>query len=83
MSLTLRTFAQEGFKVIHTAEQQYENGQDKKALKLLSVAENMKYRFCGNACMDADRAINLLGAKIYIDQKDDQLARNSLDSIGW
>jgi len=81
--LALPIFAQEGFKVIHKAEQKYENGQNKKALKLLSKAEKMNYGFCGNAWTDADRAINLLRAKIYIDQENYQLARNSLDSIGW
>ena len=82
LSLALPTFAQNGFIEIHKAEQKYENGQNKKALKLLSNAEKMNYGFCGNAWMDADRAINLLRAKIYIDQEDYQLARNSLDSIG-
>lgn len=83
LSLALPTFAQKGFKVIHKAEKKYDNRQNKKALKLLSKAEKMNYGFCGNAWMDADRAINLLRAKIYIDQENYQLARNSLDSIGW
>lgn len=83
LSLVIPTFAQEGFKVIHKAEQKYENGKKKRALYLLSKAEKMNYGFCGNAWMDANRAINLLRATIYIDQKDYQLARNSLDSIGW
>lgn len=82
-SLTLQTFAQEGFKVIRKAEHKHENGQNERALKLLSKAENMNYGFCGNAWMDANRAINLLRAKIYIDKKEYQMARNSLDSIGW
>ena len=81
--LTLKTFAQEGFKVIYKAEVKYENGQHERALKLLTKAENMNYGFCGNAWMDANRAINLLRAKIYIDNKEYQMARNSLDSINW
>lgn len=83
LSLALPTFAQKGFKVVHKAEQKYENGQHKKALKLLSKAEKMNFGFCGNAWMDAERAINILKAKIYIDKKKYQLVRNSLDSIGW
>jgi len=83
LSLALPTFAQKGFKVINKAEIKYKNGQNKKALKLLSNAEKMNFGFCGNAWMDADRAINLLRAKIYIQQENYRLARNSLDSIGW
>lgn len=82
-SLTLKTFAQKGFDIISKAEVKYEHGKYKSALKLLSKAENMNYGFCGNAWMDADRAIYLLRAKIYINKKEYQLARNSLDSIGW
>jgi hypothetical protein len=82
-NLILQTFAQKGFKVIHKAEQKYEDGQNKRALELLSKAEKMNYGFCGNARMGAKRAINLLRTKIYINKKEYQLARNSLDSIGW
>ncbi len=79
--LTLQIFAQRGYKVIYKAERKYEKGHYKKALKLLSKAENMNYGFCGT-WMEADRAINLLRAKIYINKKEYQLASNSLDSIG-
>lgn len=82
-SFTIQTFAQKGFDVINKAALKYENGQNKRALKLLSKAENMNFGFCGNAWMEADRAINLLRSKIYINEKEYQLARNSLDSIGW
>lgn len=82
ISLTLQSFAQEGFKVIRKAEHKYKNGKNEKALSILIKAENMNYGFCGNSWMDANRAINLLRAKIYIDKKDYQMARNSLDSIG-
>lgn len=82
-SLSLQIYAQEGFKMIRKAEHKYENGHNNSALKLLSKAENMNYGFCGNASMDANRAINLLKAKIYINKKEYQMARNSLDSIGW
>lgn len=89
--LTLFTFlsffqyahAQDGFKVIRKAQRKYDIGLNKKALKLLEKADNMDYGFCGNAWMDANREINTLRATIYIDQKQYQLARNSLDSIFW
>lgn len=79
----LPTYAQRGFKVIDKAEQKFEDGKNKRALKILSKAEKMNYGFCGNARISASNTINLLRAKIYIDQKDYQLARNSLDSIAW
>lgn len=41
----------------------------------------MNYGFCENAWLEANRAINLLRANIYIDKKEYQLARNYLDSI--
>ncbi len=82
-TLPLQTFAQKGFKVIRKAENKFQNGRNDRALNLLSKAENMNYGFCGNAWMDADRAINLLRAKIYIDKREYQMARNSIDSISW
>lgn len=82
LCITLSSYAQKPFKVIHKAERKFENGQNKRALKLLSKAEKMNFGICGNAGVNADRAINLLRAKIYIDQKEYQLARNSIDSIG-
>ena len=83
LSLSLQIYAQKGCKMIRKAEHKYENGHNDRALKLLSKAENMNYGFCGNASMDANRTINLLKAKIYINKKEYQMARNSLDSIGW
>ena len=80
-SLTLPSFAQKGYKVIRKAEKKHQYGQNDRALKLLSKAENMNYGFFGNAWLEANRAINLLRAKIYIDKKEYQLARNYLDSI--
>lgn len=82
-SLSLQCFAQKGFKVIYKAEKRFEKGQNKKALKLLTKAEKMDYGFCGNAWLEANRAINLLKARISIDQKEYQQARNCLDSIDW
>ena len=73
--------AKKGFKVIRKAERKNENGQNERALKLLSKAENMNIGFCYSISIDANRAINLIRAKIYIDKKEYQMARNSLDSI--
>lgn len=81
LNLAIPAYAQEGFNVIRKAETQFQKGNTEKALKLLLKAENMNYGSCGNASMDANRSINLLRAKIYIDQEKYQEARNSLDSI--
>lgn len=45
MSLVLPSLAQKRLEMIHKAEQKYENGQCKKALKLLAKAEKMEYGF--------------------------------------
>lgn len=82
LSITLSSYAQKPFKVIHKAERKFENGQNKRALKLLSKAEKMNLGFCGT-WDNRDKAINLLRAKIYVDQKEYQLARNSIDSIAF
>jgi len=83
LSFAVPSFAQKGFKVIDKAERKFEKGKNRRALKLLSKAEKMNYGFCGNAWIEAEIAIDLLRAKIYMDQKKYQLARNSLDSISW
>lgn len=75
--------AQNGFKVIKKAEAKFKRGNFKKALKLLSKAEDMNYGFCGNAWLDANHDINILRSKIYRQQGEYQLLRNSLDSIGF
>ncbi|UII25823.1 hypothetical protein LVD15_21350 [Fulvivirga maritima] len=82
IELNVPTYAQKGFGVILKAGQKYEDGQYKKALKLLAKAERMDYGFCGNAWEGSERAINLLRTKIYINQENYQLARKCLNSIG-
>jgi len=73
--------AQKGFKIIQKAEQKYLDGNYSKSMKLLDKADKMDYGFCGNAWMDAYKAIHFLRAQNYIKTKNYQLARNHLDSI--
>jgi hypothetical protein len=75
--------AQEGFDLIRKAQKKYEHTKYKKALHLLDKAEHMDYGFCANAWGAANSSINLLRAKIYMEQQKFQLVRNSLDSIDW
>lgn len=75
------TYGHKGFEIIRKAEEKFEKGESKKALKLLKKAEKKDYGFCGNAVLTASRSINLLRAKIYMNQGEYEKARNSLNLI--
>lgn len=77
------SWSQEGFKVIRKAEKCIEHGQYKKALNLLDKAEKMDHGFCGNAWLEADEAIAVNRAKIYISQKEPLKAANSLNNLNF
>ncbi len=79
----LNAISQNGFRVIQKAESNVNEGNSKKALKLLNKAEKMDYGFCGNAYIEAENRIDFLRSMIYLKNKNYELARASLDSIVW
>ena len=83
--LSLNSFAQlDLYSILAKAEQEYKNGNFKKALRKLQLVENKSFRskgFCGNALLDYDRLRNLLKVKIFIKQNEYDKARIVLNSM--
>jgi hypothetical protein len=77
-SFFLPLYGQKSFKTIKRAEQKFENGNSKRALKLLLKAEQNKDVFCGTAAFQKDNAIGVLRARIYVAAKAYSEARRAL-----
>lgn len=73
--------AQRGFKVLAKAEKQYEKGNYEKTLKLLDKVDNMSDESFKDSHIDTvKRKITWLKASAYIEMKEYQLARNTIET---
>lgn len=77
---TVFSSSQDGFKVIHKAENKIAHKKYNQALELLNKASTMDYGFCGNAWMEAKDKIALNRIIIYEVRGESLKAANELNN---